>query len=97
MSDDRTVHCTIVPVGGGRIEIVRYDRAGKWYREDGGNRTRITVAEAVSVAAQDRPAVLWHEGRPGGRAFDAKVRKARAARTAGSTGTGNQNEREQER
>ena len=73
MSDDRTVHCTIVPVGGGRIEIVRYDRAGKWYREDGGNRTRITIAEAVSVAAQDRP-----------------------ARTAGSTGTGNQQNRTQE-
>lgn len=77
MSDDRTVHCTIVPVGGGRIEYVRYDRGGRWFREDGGKRTRIRLAEAVNAAAQDRPAVVWHEGRPGGRAFDAKVRRAR--------------------
>ena len=77
MNDDRTVHCTIIPVGGGRIEYVRYDRAGKWYREDGGRRTQITLADAVKAASQNRPAVIWHAGLPGGRAFDAKVRAAR--------------------
>lgn len=78
---DRTVHCTIVPLGGGRIEIVRYDRAGKWYYEstNGSRKMRrlITVAEAVEFAADTRPAVLWHEGRAGGLMFDAKVRRAR--------------------
>lgn len=78
--DDRTVHCTIVPVGGGRIEIVRYDRSGKWRREDGNSRSPLTLAQAVLYAEVDRPAVIWHEGLPGGRAFDAAVRKARAAR-----------------
>ena len=77
MSDTRTVHCTVIPIGGGRIEYVRYDRAGKWYREDGGRRTLITLAEAVEVAASNRSAVIWHEGRPGGTRFDAQVRKAR--------------------
>lgn len=75
---DRTVHCTIVPPGGGWIEYVRYDRSGKWYREDGGRRTRITFAAAVAAASQTRPAVVWHEGMRGGRLFDARVRKARA-------------------
>lgn len=76
---DRVVHCTIVPYGGGRIEYVRYDRSGHWYREDGGRRTKITLNEAVAAAAEDRAAVVWHEGKPGGRIFDARVRKARAA------------------
>lgn len=72
---DRTVHCTIVTDP--RSEIVRYDRAGKWFVEAGPYRRSITLTEAVAFAAQDRPAVIWHEGRPGGGAFDAKVRKAR--------------------
>lgn len=75
---DRTVHVTIVPASRERIEIVRYDRAGKWFYEDSGRRSRqITLAEAVKFAAQDRPAVIWHEGLPGGRTFDAAVRRAR--------------------
>ena len=86
MSNYRTVHCTIVPVGGGRIEYVRYDRAGKWYREDGAKRTRVTLADVVKAAAQDRPAVIWHEGRPGGRAFDAQVRRARGSADLSSGG-----------
>lgn len=83
MSDDRTVHCTIVPIGGVRIEIVRYDRSGKWWYESGGTRTRLNLAAAVHYC-EDRPAVIWHEGRLGGRIFDAKVRKMRAARKAKS-------------
>jgi hypothetical protein len=74
---DRRVHCTIVPHSGERIEYVRYNRSGKWYREDGGRRTRITIADAVAAASQVRAAVIWHEGLPGGTQFDAKVRKAR--------------------
>ena len=75
--DDRRVHCTIVPVSGGRIEYVRYDRSGKWWRESEGRRTPIKIAEAVAAASQVRSAVIWHEGVPGGTQFDAKVRKAR--------------------
>lgn len=77
---DRTVHVTIVPASGDRIEIVRYDRAGKWYYEDRGRRRRLTLAEAVEFARVDRPAVIWHEGRQGGKAFDAKVRKLRESK-----------------
>lgn len=76
---DRTVHCTIVPVGGGRIEIARYDRSGHYYLEDDGRRRKISLTEAVAFAADKRPAVIWHEGRAGGTIFDARVRKARAA------------------
>lgn len=76
---DRTVHVTIVAVDRDRIEVVRYDRAGKWYLEDRVRRRRLTFAEAVAFA-EDRPAVIWHEGRPGGRLFDTHVRRLRAQR-----------------
>lgn len=76
---DRTVHVTIIPAAGDRIEIVRYNRAGKWYYEDGGRRRHLMLAEAAAFAREDRPAVIWHEGRKGGAAFDAKVRKLREA------------------
>lgn len=76
---DRTVHCTIVPATGGpRIEIVRYDRAGKWWYESGDQRKPLTVTEAVEYASSTRPSVIWHEGMPGGRRFDSLVRKARS-------------------
>ena len=78
MSDDpRRVHVTVVPIGGGRIEYVRYDRSGKWYREDGDRRTLIKIGDAVDVASSGRASVVWHEGLPGGWQFDAKVRRAR--------------------
>lgn len=78
--NDRTVHVEILPMGGGHIEIVRYDRSGKWFYEDKNHpsaRRRLTLAEAVGFARIDRPAVIWHEGRLGGRAFDAAVRRLR--------------------
>lgn len=72
---DRTVHA-ITNLGS---EIVRYDRAGKWYVEYGTGilfrRKQIGIGGAVQRA------VDWgreiHFGRPGGRTFDARVRKAR--------------------
>lgn len=77
--EDRTVHCTIVPHDGARIEIVRYDRAGKWWYESDGKRRQIKLAEAVKFAADTRSAVIWHEGRYGGTRFDDAVRRLRAA------------------
>lgn len=77
---DRTVHVEILLMGGGHIEIVRYDRSGKWFYEDKDRptlRRRLTLAEAAEFARLDRPAVIWHEGRLGGRAFDAAVRRLR--------------------
>lgn len=72
---DRRVHCTI---GDGLGEIVRYDRAGRWYYEHyNGLRFRISLNDAVAYAAIVRPDVNWHEGVPGGRIFDARVRSAR--------------------
>lgn len=57
------------------VEIVRYDRQGRWYREwRDGARTRLTVqqaaAEAVDLKANG--GVIF-EGIHGGRQFDAKV------------------------
>lgn len=75
---DRRVHVTIVPPAGGLIEIARYDRAGAWYYESGDERRRITLTEAVSFVT-DRPSVIWHEGLLGGKLFDARVRRMRAA------------------
>lgn len=73
-ASDRTVHA-IVPGG----EIVRYDRAGKWYLEftDGRARKPLSLRAAAELAgAHDAQALL---GRPGGLRFDAKVRAAQRA------------------
>ena len=64
---DRTVHATF-PSGD---EIVRYDRAGKWYRESEGRRWAVSLKEAVRLALL--PGVTIHLGRPGGARFDAAV------------------------
>lgn len=74
---DRTVHLTIVPATGDRIEIVRYDRGGKWRYESGDMKRSLTLKEAVDFYS-NRPAVIWHEGLPGGLAFDAAIRRLRA-------------------
>lgn len=83
--DDRLVYCTIAPVSGGRIgciEYVRYGRSGTWWREDGGrrgHRAQIRLIDAVKAASSTRPNVIWHEGLPGGKIFDSRVRRARSA------------------
>lgn len=74
---DRTVH----GLNAAReAEVVRYERAGKWYLEpkDGSRRTPLTLAQAVETAAAGH--VLL--GRAGGLAFDAKYRRHAAAHRA---------------
>lgn len=73
-SGDRTVHGRSVADA---WEVVRYDRAGKWYIEHtDGRRVRVTVQHAATVAA----AGAFFPRLPGGRVFDQMVR-ARPART----------------
>jgi hypothetical protein len=67
MPADRTVHARTA-VGD---EIVRYDRAGKWFIEYAGSRRQITLAEAVGIATW--PGATVFTGLPGGGAFDRKV------------------------
>lgn len=71
MGDTRTVHGK-TPEGD---EIVRYDRAGKWYRESETGRQSLNIAAAVyHVCRAGGEAFI---GRPGGRRFDAMVRDRR--------------------
>lgn len=75
---DRRVHLTADSYRRGRVEIVRYDRAGKWWAEYGdGTRQRLYLAGAVVFAKL--PGSVWHRGLPGGRAFDAKVIQFRSS------------------
>lgn len=67
-SRDRTVHATTED---GR-EIVRYDRAGKWYWENADHRKHIELAEAVRLACLSGSHI--RAGQPGGGRFDAAVR-----------------------
>lgn len=70
---DRTVHATY-PFR----EIVRYDRAGKWYLEPthpGSKRLRMSVTQAAKLAVRrlDSGGQVFFN-RPGGQVFDKKVR-----------------------
>jgi len=65
---DRRVHATI----GINAQIVRYDRAGKWYYEEGDIRTLLTISEAVEFVSDKRQ---WIPGVQGGLAFDRLVRR----------------------
>lgn len=80
MDTNRTVHATLTTDADVQLEIVRYSRSGKWWLEGGQpKRTAMSVNDAV-VLCEDKPEVVWHEGRPGGQTFDARVRKMRARR-----------------
>lgn len=76
---DRTVHARTAD----GIEIVRYDRAGKWYAERVDSvrpdvrksRRLLKLAEAVELAS--RPDSEWFFNRSGGAQFDRRVRLAR--------------------
>jgi hypothetical protein len=55
-------------------DVVRYDRAGKWYIEhDDGRRELVTVDRAAFYTARNH----FNPGQPGGRRFDSLVRKYR--------------------
>lgn len=74
-SSDRCVHARL-PNG---AEIVRYDRAGKWYIENPAEqwRRQITINEAARFAGYPHAEVFT--GLSGGRLFDAKVVGSSAA------------------
>jgi hypothetical protein len=67
---DRQVHAEFAALTGARIEVVRYDRAGKWYFEGPNGRRRVPVREAAARAVHGRV----YFGRSGGRQFDHLVR-----------------------
>lgn len=70
---DRTVHGTDAT----GAEIVRYNRARKWYIEPkGGKRRQVSLTEAAQAAADGKAPL----GRYGGTAFDARVKEIRGAR-----------------
>lgn len=78
--EDRTVHVTIVPESekDERVEIVRYERAGKWWYESALDRHPLTIAEAVDLAhehAERQNSVTWRAGVQGGSTFDAMLLK----------------------
>lgn len=76
---DRTVH----GITSNGWEIVRYDRAGKWYCEKFSDTDRdnerhlLTLEVAVMSLTGSNDQVFL--GLPGGRTFDARVRRARFA------------------
>lgn len=71
MDYDRRVHARTSD----GAEIVRYDRAGKWYLEptDGTRRRQLTLAEAIDLATQPDSTTFLRL--PGGGAFDRAVRR----------------------
>lgn len=73
---DRTVHASYPG-----MEIVRYDRAGKWFLEPTLpmlSCRQVSLAEAVRAALSglDNHGQVFL-GRPGGTMFDAKIRRGR--------------------
>jgi hypothetical protein len=71
---DRTVH----GVTAAGWEVVRYERAGKWFTERRNHRrVQLTLTDAVYLLADY--GAHWYEGKPGGRALAAKMRHVRAA------------------
>lgn len=71
MARDRIIHAVCED---GR-EVVRYQRAGKWYIEPKeGARRLVTIGEAVEVAAVSRlGGGSVYYGQPGGSRFDSAV------------------------
>jgi len=66
---NRTVHALLTD----GTEIVRYDRAGKWYVEQpDGYRRLLTLTEATQFVVHRRE---WLPGRIGGSAFDRRMTK----------------------
>lgn len=88
---DRVVHASLVDSADGVVvEIVRYDRQGRWYKETSkhGGRTPAdrqrygTVHEAAQQALEiEAQGGTIHIGRAGGKQFDAKVAGARGRKS----------------
>lgn len=70
LMNDRVVHG--VTADGG--EIVRYDRAGKWYVEWDSHRPRRAVSVASAAALATMPGAKAYPGRDGGARFSKIVR-----------------------
>jgi len=71
---DRTVHARMA----NGDEIVRYDRAGKWFHERATfGREHVSLPRAVDLATRRGSDVFFD--RPGGSSFDAAVRRERKA------------------
>jgi hypothetical protein len=71
MDNDRTVHA----IAQDGSDIVRYNKAGKWWIEHPTlPRRQITVHQAAELAAQGTP----RPGLPGGTRFDALTRSIAA-------------------
>lgn len=72
MADDRRVHARMIT----GAEVVRYNRAGKWYLEwpNGRRRSQLTIGDVVALACTPHCVIFY--GLPGGDAFDRKVRAA---------------------
>ena len=73
--EDRTVHAVTYK----GIEIVRYERAGKWYLEwPSGSMIpckHVGVGDAARTAVEHGQTINF--GLPGGKTFDARVRRLR--------------------
>jgi hypothetical protein len=64
------------------MEIVRYDRSGKWYLEPTDlelKRQHVSVQQAVSSAhwGIENANGVWHMRRPGGSRFDSLMSRSR--------------------
>lgn len=79
---DRMVHAE---TSDGTIQVVRYDRQGRWYVE-GSTATRMRLSTvhdaAVQAVAIEQQGGKIYTGRAGGQTFDSKVEGCR--RRAGS-------------
>jgi hypothetical protein len=77
LTDTRRVHARLTGV----VEVVRYDRAGKWYVEPvAGRRWRVSMQEAAQHAA--RHGLVPNYGLPGGATFDGALRRLLDAASA---------------
>ena len=78
MTDDRTVHARYRD-----MEIVRYNRAGKWYLEPtiaGLKRQQVGIKRAVASAQWGIEFAngYWNESLPGGSTFDRLMLQGKA-------------------
>jgi hypothetical protein len=81
MSDDRTVHA----VTRDGWEVVRYDRASKWFVEHPVRLRRVRVSLATAVVHATGPGATTYFDRPGGKTFATAAPRALRSSTRGRT------------